>query len=353
MAPFIIFALPRSRTAWLSRLLSYGDWFCGHDELRHCRSLEDVKAWLSQPLTGTVETAAAPFWRLARKYSPEARALVVRRPVAEVVDSLKRVGFTDRAALAAAMSRLDRKLDQIAARWPGATEVSFAELGTEDGCRRVFEYCLGISFDAGWWSAWAPVNIQINMPALVRYVAAYAPALEKLRGQAGVAMRADLVRRPVREPEGVTIQQEDFDTFYRDSTRLFEQHMVATGQGVEDYRHKNLDMLRALDRLGALTVLTARCNGRMAGYLMAVQAPSLDSPDEVEAMQLPLFADPDFPGLGIKLQRAAAEALRAKGVDTLYQRAGVRGSGPKLGTLYRRMGAEEFGQLYRLNLTEA
>lgn len=36
---FVVFSMPRSRSAWLARFLSYGDWHCGHDEIRHFRSL--------------------------------------------------------------------------------------------------------------------------------------------------------------------------------------------------------------------------------------------------------------------------------------------------------------------------
>ena len=62
---FVVLAMPRSRTKWLSQFLSYGPWQVGHDEIRHCRSMDDVAAWLSQPFTGTIETAArAAFWRL-------------------------------------------------------------------------------------------------------------------------------------------------------------------------------------------------------------------------------------------------------------------------------------------------
>lgn len=44
------------------------------------------------------------------------------------------------------------------------------------------------------------------------------------------------------------------------------------------------------------------------------------------------------------------EALRAKGVTELWERAGTRGAGPQLGTLYRRLGFNEAGQLYRKEL---
>jgi hypothetical protein len=52
----------------------------------------------------------------------------------------------------------------------------------------------------------------------------------------------------------------------------------------------------------------------------------------------------------MKLQRASLAALRERGVDEVVMRAGHRGSGPRLGTIYRRLGAEEFGNLYRLEL---
>ena len=79
--PFVVLALPRCCTAWLAQWLSYGPWQCGHDEIRHCRSLDDVKLWLAQPFTGTVETAAAPFWRML----PEGvRVVTVCRHVPDV-----------------------------------------------------------------------------------------------------------------------------------------------------------------------------------------------------------------------------------------------------------------------------
>src|SRR5215472_6751131 len=85
--------MPRSRSKWLSQFLGYGEWQCGHDELRHCRSLDDVRSWLSQPCTGTVETAAAPFWRLLRAMAPGVRIVTVHRPVAAVAASLRRGGM--------------------------------------------------------------------------------------------------------------------------------------------------------------------------------------------------------------------------------------------------------------------
>ena len=146
--PFIIFGLPRSRTAWLAQFLTYGHWNCGHEQLRHMRSLEDVKAWLAQDCTGSAETAAAPFWRLLQAYRPETRLVLIRRPVGEVIDSLLAIdtqgaGTFERKSLAKAMRRLDAKLDQVWARWPGPKlTFAFADLNREAVCREFFEFCL-------------------------------------------------------------------------------------------------------------------------------------------------------------------------------------------------------------------
>ena len=52
-------------------------------------SMTAMRAWLGQPCTGTVETAAAPFWRLLTALRPDARIVVkLRRPVPDVVASL-------------------------------------------------------------------------------------------------------------------------------------------------------------------------------------------------------------------------------------------------------------------------
>jgi hypothetical protein len=159
-----------------------------------------------------------------------------------------------------------------------------------------------------------------------------------------------VAKKPIDAPDGVTFQTEAFDEWYRDAAPLFKVHMDLTGQAIDDYTRKNIPALRAIDQLGLMQITTARSNGRMFGYLMAVISPSLDAENTLDAMHLPFFASKDMPGLGMKLQRASIERLRTRGVSEVFMRAGVRGSGPRLGTMYRRLGAEPFGELYRLGL---
>ena len=352
MPPFIVLALPRSRTAWLARFLSYGDWFCGHEEIRHVRSLADTKAWFAQPCIGTSETAAAPFWRTLARLQPDVRVLVVRRPVEEVIESLLKTHPFDRMLLEKTMRRLDHKLDQIERRMPNVLSIKFSDLVNEETCARAFEHCLPHKHDHAHWARLAPLNIQVNMPALMRYMQAHAPQLSTAAQQAKAQQLIEWTRRPFREPDDMTFREEDFDVFYRDAQSLFREHSLAVGESPDSYTTKNIELFRSLDKHGELQVITARQNGRMFGYLLTATAPSLETPGERVAVHNLFYASPDFPGLGRRLQKAAVEALRHHGVRELVLRAGTRGDGPRLGALYRRMGAEDHGHLYLLKLKD-
>jgi GNAT superfamily N-acetyltransferase len=321
--------------------------------VRHLRSLDDLASWFSQPCTGTIETAVAPFWRLLERFG-DVGVVVLRRPVAEVVASFRAAapGYFEGPAIETAMHRLACKLDQIERRLPGVLAVTFEELGTEAGCRKLWEHCLPYPFDATWYAMLAPVNIQVSLGLLFRYFEAYRPQLDKLAKLAAHRIVAGM-RQAESEFDGVTFQVEPFRTFYRDAEPLFAEHLAQTEQSPDDHTRKNLPLLAELDDRGALQCLTARVQQRMVGYLMTVIAPSLDARDRIVGEHTIFFASKDVRGLGMRLQRAAADALRSRGVHEIIMRAGRRGSGPRLGTFYRRMGADEFGQLYRLELQEA
>ena len=301
------------------------------------------------PMTGTVETAAAPWWRLAQDMCPDIRTVVVRRPVDDVVLSLLRTGVAfDVPQLRSAMERLDAKLTQIAARVPGCLSVTFDELREEAACARVFEHCLPFCHDPVWYGQIAPLNLQVNFPAVVRHCSAYERQMMTAANLATQRIRTKLFARPVASTE-FTFAQECLDSLLRDGAGLIDEHLVMVGE-LPSVDSKNLPMLRKLEECGVLSITTARQNGRMFGYLLALIAPSLDAPGKTEAMHTSFYTSPDAPGLGVKLQRASVEYLRKLGVDEVTFRAGVRGSGPRMGAIYKRLGALDFGQMYFLDL---
>jgi hypothetical protein len=344
--PFVVLALPRSRTAWLAQYLSYAGWACGHDEIRHMRSMEDVASWFAQPFTGTVETAAAPWWRFLR--GRDVRIATVRRPVAECADSLMRLGLGfNHARLLAVLAKADRKIDQIEARLPGVLRVTFGELRTEDGCARLFEHCLPFQHDHGWWATMAPLNVQCNAAALLRYFLANAPQLARLADVARIQTIAAMEAQRTYTLDGFTFQQERFDQFYADGEPLFQRHLASLGQEPMGYQAHNIPLLRLMDQMGALHITTARSNGRMFAYLMATVGPSLDCPDLV-AREAHAYADRRVPGLGMRLHRESRAALKARGVAEIFYQAGE--AMPRMAAIYRRLGAQAHSQQYRVRI---
>lgn len=346
MTPFVVFALPRTRSFWLSRFLSYGDVVCGHDELRHCRSLADVRSWLAQPLAGSVETSAAPFWRLLERVCSEARVVTLRRPVAAVVASLARAGLVfDERVMRVLMWRIERKLDQIERRLPGVLRTTYDELGTEEGCARVFQHCLGLPHDHAWWQAVAPLNLQESVPHHVRYFNAHAKQVEAFRRIARHEVLRGL-QRPV-ELDGVVFQQEPLAALQCDGVPLMRDEAVAFGGYPEAWEHANMPLLERMEENGALHIMTARSNGRMFGYCMSAIGESFHVLGQSEAEQLMFFADPRWPGLGRKLQHASIDDLRARGIDRVLM---FQPDSTRVGMVYRRLGAQQTGQRYVLEL---
>jgi hypothetical protein len=350
---FIVYGLPRSRTAWLARYLSYGDYECSHEHLRHIRSINDAKLWLSQDCVGTAETSAARWWRVVQHLRPDIRTVVVRRPVAEVVDSLMRLDMRgvctfDRAAVTRAVEQQDRALDRIE-RQPGVLSVQFADLASEATCRAVFEHCLPYPHDRAWWAAMDAINVQASMPHLMRYCIAHRAELDRAGSTARAKMR-HLLTPPARiaPDDGMTFQVEPFDVFWRDASALLADHCESVGEPRDQWTRKNVARFRALDAASGWHIMTARCNGRMFGYLASIVSPSMENPGETVATQTTFYASPDAPRLGIRLERESIADLWRRGADEIWMRAGVRGSGPNLGIIYRRMGAEPAGELYRL-----
>ena len=343
---FVIFALPRSRTAWLSRFLTYADWQCGHDELRHCRSLADVTSWFAQPCTGTVETGAAPFWRLL---PPDVRVATIRRPVDQVAESLRRAGglALDQATIMRHLQQLDRKLDQVEARC-GAIRVDYDELADERACSLLFNYCTGLPHDSAWWEYMAPANVQVSVPHRLRYARAYAPQIEKLRRIARHEMLRRL-RQPAEPIPGVTFQQESLHQAFTDpdGRRLMSDECVAMGEDPGAWRQMNIPLLQRIEDMGNLHIFTARSNGRMFGYLVTACGEAFHALDELEADQVSFYADPAWPGLGRMLQRAAIDDLQSRGVKRVLM---FQPDETRVGLVYRRLGAKQTGQRYVLEL---
>ena len=170
--PFIIYTAGRSRTAWLSAFLNYGDYVCHNEMAVTFRDLDQVKAFFSGKV-GSAETGAVPGWRLVEYLVPGIKTAVILREPEDVVASFARSAIAsfatiDEARLRKIIAYENRCLQEVAAR-PDVFVARFEDLESEDVCRRLFEHCLPYPFDRSWWRMFRRQNIQSDAASVVRY----------------------------------------------------------------------------------------------------------------------------------------------------------------------------------------
>lgn len=159
MAPFIVFSLPRSRSAWLTVFLSAPSRLVGHDIGITSGSPGEFIERLRGPLAGTCETGAAFAWPLIKKRLPEARIAVVVRAPAEVCASLARFGFT---GIEAEIAERSRQLERISAA-AGVVTIQYQHLTDPQACARLHHHCTGRDMDMAWWRHMDGMNVQVDM----------------------------------------------------------------------------------------------------------------------------------------------------------------------------------------------
>lgn len=358
MNNFIVYALPRSRSYWISKFLQHGDWICAHDQARLLRGMDDARSWFAQEYVGTVETGAAPWWRIQQNICPTARVAVIRRDPGEVIESVMRWPLPlDRAIITRNIHQLDRKLDDIERNMPQALRLTYDDLRDEQACADLFEFCLDEPHDHAWWAALAPINLQINVRASLRYSLAHQAQHRRLMENANAEVRRLAFKRhkPATH-EDFVIDEEPFETFFKDGVHLFREHCVLVGEPPDEYLHKNLSLARKLAESGMVQIVTARSNGKMFGYVTTMLSPDLEHDDQNchTAHQLNFYVSPDARGLGMRLQRESLRRIEARGGRwRVVGRAGPRGDGPRMGTVWKRLGLEPDGQLWSTVFGEA
>lgn len=171
--PYIIYGLPRSRTAWLSCFLTYRDWTCHHEKMMYMQRIGDFKGLMSSPNTGSAETGAAYGRCLMKWFAPNLKEVVILRPVEEVMESLMAIDMRgmfvfDRIKLQKLMEKGRRCLDKIA-KDPNVLVINYADLEKEETCTRIFEFCLPYKFDKNWWEYMDGKIITVDFPTLLAY----------------------------------------------------------------------------------------------------------------------------------------------------------------------------------------
>lgn len=183
---FVVFSLPRSRSAWLSAFLGSPERPVAHDLGVTCSSPAEFAERLRTEVAGTCETGAAFAAPLIRKMVPGVRFVTVRRPIDEVIESLARCGITgvDEEMLLRArqLSEIERDHDVL--------RIDYHDLIKPSVCAQVFQFCAGRPMPGAWWAVMDPLNIQVDMVRQLALLARNRPQIEALKAQA-MEMMAD------------------------------------------------------------------------------------------------------------------------------------------------------------------
>jgi hypothetical protein len=118
-------------------------------------------------------------WKLLRHRFPSARFVVIRRPVADVITSIQRLGFGFDASVIVAR---DLMLDALA-HAPGVVSIDYADLDQESVARQLFCGLLGERWDAGWWNDLKDCNIQIDLKARFNELVANREAIGRFNAE--------------------------------------------------------------------------------------------------------------------------------------------------------------------------
>lgn len=340
-APFVIFALPRSRTAWLSQWLSYQGRIVGHDTGIEASSCQDFIDRVCRK-AGTVETGAMFAHSLLRKAWPASQFVTVRRPRDDVAASLARFGVND---IEAELIERDRHLDAMEAA--GAARVEYASLSDVNCCAALFEGLLGVPFDFRHWQAMAATNIQIDVPARLARLVERHDAIEALKREAERLIAVD-------DAQFVSIAWEPLAPVSDEAAAMGAGHSVeVNGGALRGHPYKpNIPLMLQHEQAGSLRFMGARLNGRLVGYMIWTFVPDVESEGVMYADQGPWFVA-DEPAIrklqiGRKMLNRALDDLSKAGIQSAQLHHQVHGRGAKLGALFVSMGAVEHQHRYML-----
>lgn len=331
---FVAFSLPRSRSAWLSVFLSAGGRQVHHDLAIGCATPE---AFAHRIGDGACETGAGFAWPVIRDLLPDAKFLVVRRHPLEVAERLLALTGIDYTA---EMRRRAAHLKDIS-DLPWTLTVDYEALGDGDTCRRIFEHCVRERMPEGWWERLAGLNIQVDMGARMKALAAAAPRVEALKRE---------VRRRIGH-DAYEIGPEPWSaSWWTDAQPLADRHYEEVDGGVEARRLFDLDtdQMAAAYNAGAMELITVRQDGDMVGYFTWNLMFDVESRGLLIATQGAWYLADGHQRAFLRMWRASIARLQERGVQCVYPHHRMQGRGARLGHFFRRQGAKKTQDTYSL-----
>jgi len=147
----------------------------------------------------------------------------------------------------------------------------------------------------------------------------------------------------------ITYQQENFTTCIPEIEPMVEGHW----RDVTDMEWPldvDWEKFKELDRVGIVRLITARADGKLIGYFVAILHPALHYKTKLLAHDDAFFLAHEYRGglVGFKLFRAAEAALRKDGVDRIVVHEKLR---KPVGKFLERLGYRAIERNWWLDLS--
>lgn len=151
MNNFLVLGLPRSRTAWLSNFLTYGDITCTHEGLNGCRTLIEYKRQFKDN-SGDSNTGLALF-EFESLFSGF-KIIIIDSSVRKSVEFARRIY---RADIYGQMAKLEERLDSL-----DGLHIHFHDI--DDRLEEIWDYVSRDQFNESRAAQLIPLNIQVRDP---------------------------------------------------------------------------------------------------------------------------------------------------------------------------------------------
>jgi len=157
---FLVLGLPRSRTAWLSNFLTYGDVTCTHEGLNGCTTLKEYKAKFRSG-SGDSNTGLAFF-----EFEPlftDFKKIIIDSDIRKSVEYTKHMFGMDNFEQ---MEILKKRLDSL-----DGLHIEYHDI--DNKLETIWDYVSRYQFNDGRAEQLIRLNIQVCVPFMVDRVARY------------------------------------------------------------------------------------------------------------------------------------------------------------------------------------
>lgn len=141
---FFIASLPRTRTAWLANWLTCGDSTCHHEALRFCASGAEIKKYFEAtgaPYVGDSDSGLPFMIDEVMGEFPEARLVVIERPVEPVLLSLAKTFSAAKASFQEVVTKTNLALERMKKKYRPLV-IPYDALNDQKTCERIWAHCL-------------------------------------------------------------------------------------------------------------------------------------------------------------------------------------------------------------------